>query len=63
MEKIKLLSGNPLAHRDEPGGLFIGASMSLFALMNSAPAELLHPLNDAALQSHWLHRRRQDARL
>jgi hypothetical protein len=37
--------------RDESGGLFIGTSMFLFALMNSAPAELLHPLfHDAALQ-------------
>ena len=34
------------------GGLFIGASTMccLFALMNSAPAELLHLLADAALQ-------------
>ncbi len=34
------------------GGLFIGASTMccLFALMNSAPAELLHLLVDAALQ-------------
>jgi hypothetical protein len=39
-----------LAHRDGPGGLFIGTSILLFALMNSAPAELLHPLIDAALQ-------------
>jgi len=37
-----------LAHRDGPGGLFIGASMLLFALMNSAPAELLHPLKCSA---------------
>jgi len=45
MEKIKLLKVETLlAHRDGPGGLFIGASMLLFALMNSAPAELLHPL-------------------
>jgi hypothetical protein len=40
----------PLTHRDVPGGLFIGASMLLFALMNSAPAELLHLLVYAALQ-------------
>jgi hypothetical protein len=33
-----------LSRRDESGGLFIGTSMFLFALMNSAPAELLHPL-------------------
>jgi hypothetical protein len=46
MEKIKLLKLETLlSHRDEPGGLFIGASMLLFALMNSAPAELLHPLD------------------
>jgi hypothetical protein len=40
----------PLAHRDAPGGLFIGTSKLLFALMNSAPAELLHLLVYAALQ-------------
>jgi hypothetical protein len=40
----------PLHHRDESGGLFIGASILLFALMNSAPAELLHLLAYAALQ-------------
>jgi len=40
----------PLLHRDGTGGLFIGTSMFLFALMNSAPAELLHPLTYAALQ-------------
>jgi hypothetical protein len=40
----------PLAHRDEPGGLFIGTSKHLFVLMNSAPAELLHLLTYAALQ-------------
>jgi hypothetical protein len=39
-----------LPHRDEPGGLFIGASRLLLALMNSAPAELLHLLVYAALQ-------------
>jgi hypothetical protein len=39
-----------LTHRDASGGLFIGASMLLFALMNSAPAELLHLLVYAALQ-------------
>jgi hypothetical protein len=33
-----------VSHRDEPGGLFIGTSKLLFALMNSAPAELLHHL-------------------
>jgi hypothetical protein len=38
------------AHRDEPHGLFIGASKLLLALMNSAPAELLHHLIYAALQ-------------
>jgi hypothetical protein len=32
------------------GGLFIGANMFLFALMNPAPAELLHLLVNAALQ-------------
>jgi len=31
-------------------GLFIGASKLLFALMNAAPAELLHFLDHAALQ-------------
>jgi hypothetical protein len=40
----------PLTHRDAPGGLFIGTSKPLFALMNSAPAELLHLLVYAALQ-------------
>jgi len=40
-------------HRDEPGGLFIGANMSLFALMNTAPAELLHPL----FMQHFSHHR------
>jgi hypothetical protein len=40
----------PLLHRDGSGGLFIGTSMLLFVLMNSAPAELLHPLTYAALQ-------------
>ena len=35
--------------------------MLLFALMNSAPAELLHPLNDAALQPYWLRRQREYA--
>jgi hypothetical protein len=35
-------------------GLFIGTSMLLFALMNSAPAELLHLLVNAALQPIWL---------
>jgi hypothetical protein len=43
----------PLVHRDEPGGLFIGTSKLLFALMNSAPAELLHLLTYAALQPSW----------
>jgi hypothetical protein len=42
----------PPVHRDAPGGLFIGASMLLFALMNSAPAELLHTLDYAALQPY-----------
>jgi hypothetical protein len=41
-----------MAHRDGPGGLFIGTSKLLFALMNSAPAELLHHLIHAALQPH-----------
>ncbi|HVK94195.1 MAG TPA: hypothetical protein VM571_05665 [Noviherbaspirillum sp.] len=40
------------SHRDGPGGLFIGASKHLFALMNPAPAELLHHLIYAALQPH-----------
>jgi hypothetical protein len=40
----------PLLHRDGSGGLFIGTSMLLLALMNSAPAELLHLLVHAALQ-------------
>jgi hypothetical protein len=45
MEKYKLLKFETLPpRRDESGGLFIGASIFLFALMNSAPAELLHPL-------------------
>jgi len=35
-------------------GLFIGASSLSLALMNSAPAELLHPLTYAALQLSWL---------
>ncbi len=39
-----------LAHRDGSGELFIGTSKLSFALMNSAPAELLHPLSNAALQ-------------
>jgi hypothetical protein len=39
-----------LNHRDGTGGLFIGTSMTLLALMNSAPAELLHLLAHAALQ-------------
>jgi hypothetical protein len=34
----------------DSGGLFIGTSKLLLALMNSAPAELLHPLTYAALQ-------------
>ena len=46
----------PLLHRDGTGGLFIGTSMLLFALMNSAPAELLHPLTYAALQPSIGHR-------
>ncbi|MBB3213769.1 hypothetical protein FHW67_003070 [Herbaspirillum sp. Sphag1AN] len=37
------------------GGLFIGTSKHLLALMNSAPAELLHPLTYAALQLSWWH--------
>jgi hypothetical protein len=41
-----------LRHRDDSGGLFIGTSKLLLALMNSAPAELLHPLIYAALQPH-----------
>ena len=41
-----------MAHRDESGGLFIGASKLPLALMNSAPAELLHHLIHAALQPH-----------
>ncbi|WP_238533989.1 hypothetical protein, partial [Herbaspirillum lusitanum] len=43
-----------LYHRDDAGGLFIGTSKLLLALMNSAPAELLHPLMYAALQLSWL---------
>jgi hypothetical protein len=39
----------PIA-RDGSPGLFIGTNKLLFALMNSAPAELLHPLIHAALQ-------------
>jgi hypothetical protein len=39
----------------DSGGLFIGTSKLLLALMNSAPAELLHPLNYAALQPYRLH--------
>ena len=39
-----------LNHRDGSGGLFIGTSIVLLALMNSAPAELLHLLVHAALQ-------------
>lgn len=39
-----------MKHRDAPCGLFIGTSKLLLALMNSAPAELLHPLTYAALQ-------------
>jgi hypothetical protein len=44
-----------LTHRDGPGGLFIGASVFSFALMNLAPAELLHLLVDAALQPYLAH--------
>ncbi|MFD2273690.1 hypothetical protein ACFS07_28725 [Undibacterium arcticum] len=40
-------------HCDAPGGLFIGANMLLFALMNTAPAELLHPL----FMQHFSHHR------
>jgi hypothetical protein len=40
----------PLLHRDGAGELFIGTSKFLLALMNSAPAELLHLLVHAALQ-------------
>jgi hypothetical protein len=43
-------------HRDGSGGLFIGTSKLLLALMNSAPAELLHPLSYAALQPYRLLR-------
>jgi hypothetical protein len=39
-----------MLHRDAACGLFIGTSKLLLALMNSAPAELLHPLIYAALQ-------------
>jgi hypothetical protein len=42
----------PLLHRDGAGGLFIGTSKLLLALMNSAPAELLHLLVHAALQPY-----------
>jgi len=52
MEKIKLLLETRQFHRDETGGLFIGTSLLLLALMNSAPAELLHPLTYAALQPY-----------
>lgn len=41
-----------MPHRDEAYGLFIGTSKRLLALMNSAPAELLHHLIHAALQPH-----------
>jgi hypothetical protein len=41
-----------VSHRDGPNGLFIGTSKLLLALMNSAPAELLHHLIHAALQPH-----------
>jgi hypothetical protein len=44
-----------LTHRDASGGLFIGASVFSFALMNLAPAELLHLLVDAALQPYLAH--------
>src|SRR5690606_25579251 len=37
-------------HRDGIDGLFIGTSVFMLALMNSAPAELLHLLTYAALQ-------------
>jgi len=40
------------------GGLFIGTNKSLFALMNAAPAELLHLLVNAALQPIWSSLRR-----
>lgn len=46
-----------LPHRDAAGGLFIGASKCSFALMNAAPAELLHLLAYAALQPFRLGRR------
>lgn len=41
-----------MSHRDGANGLFIGTSKLLLALMNSAPAELLHHLIHAALQPH-----------
>ena len=50
MEKSSYKVETRLDHRDGPGGLFIGTSKLLLALMNSAPAELLHPLIHAALQ-------------
>jgi hypothetical protein len=54
MEKIQTtLVETRMIHRDEPCGLFIGTSMHLLALMNSAPAELLHPLPTAALQPYF----------
>jgi hypothetical protein len=56
MEKIKLLLETRPPHRDGIGGLFIGTSVLLLALMNLAPAELLHPLTYAALQPYMTMR-------
>jgi hypothetical protein len=43
-----------MGHRDDPGGLFIGASKLLLALMNTAPAELLHHLFMQHFSLIWL---------
>jgi hypothetical protein len=41
--------------RDEQADYSSAQACSSLALMNSAPAELLHPLTYAALQPNWLY--------
>jgi hypothetical protein len=43
-----------MGHRDDPGGLFIGTIKLLLALMNTAPAELLHHLFMQHFSLIWL---------
>ncbi|HVL76463.1 MAG TPA: hypothetical protein VM406_10645 [Noviherbaspirillum sp.] len=53
MNEIKLRGLKPTRRiAMPPHGLFIGTSKLLLALMNTAPAELLHHLMHAALQPH-----------